>query len=205
MIASVDCSIEVSDGSLGGEDFEMNGEELTEEQLAKIRNKKAVLIREHRLKKTVAQNRSTVPRKFDKDKKYTTERMGREPSSLGLDPSAAVDRARSKSRGRKRDRSEDAMDVDDDAQEGNKKMRVRSKSRSMSISRSQSRPPAHEVVPGGGFKDSTQKKAALKISNSSHKKRDKNARRGEADRVIPTLRPKHLFSGKRGKGKTDRR
>ena len=105
MIASVDCSIEVSDGSLGGEDFEMNGEELTEEQLAKIRNKKAVLIREHRLKKTVAQNRSTVPRKFDKDKKYTTERMGREPSSLGLDPSAAVDRARSKSRGRKRDRS----------------------------------------------------------------------------------------------------
>ncbi|CAG7900251.1 unnamed protein product [Brassica rapa] len=190
------------------EDFEMDGEELTEEQkeqLAKIRNKKAVLIREHRLKKTVAQNRSTVPRKFDKDNKYTTKRMGRELSSLGLDPSAAVDRARSKSRGRKRDRSEDAMDVDDDAQERNKKMRVRSKSRSMSISRSQSRPPAHEVVPGDGFKDSTQKKAALKISNSSHKKRDKNARRGEADRVIPTLRPKHLFSGKRGKGKTDRR
>ncbi|CDY15519.1 BnaA08g28030D [Brassica napus] len=181
------------------EDFEMDGEELTDEQkeqLAKIRNKKAVLIREHRLKKTVAQNRSTVPRKFDKDNKYTTKRMGRELSSLGLDPSAAVDRARSKSRGRKRDRSEDAMDVDDE-QEGNKKMRVRSKSRSM--------PPAHEVVPGDGFKDSTQKKAALKISNSSHKKRDKNARRGEADRVIPTLRPKHLFSGKRGKGKTDRR
>ncbi|CAG7867827.1 nucleolar GTP-binding protein 1 [Brassica rapa] len=90
---------------------------------------------------------------------------------------------------------EDAMDVDDE-EEGNKKMRVRSKSRP---------PAAHEVVPGDGFKDSTQKKAALKISNSSHKKRDKNAKRGEADRVIPTLRPKHLFSGKRGKGKTDRR
>ena len=87
------------------------------------------------------------------------------------------------------------MDVDDE-EEGNKKMRVRSKSRP---------PAAHEVVPGDGFKDSTQKKAALKISNSSHKKRDKNAKRGEADRVIPTLRPKHLFSGKRGKGKTDRR
>ncbi|KAF3500290.1 hypothetical protein F2Q69_00045832 [Brassica cretica] len=42
-------------------------------------------------------------------------------------------------------------------------------------------------------------KAALKISNSSHKKRDKNARRGEADRVVPTLRLEHLFSGKRGK------
>ncbi|CAN8311247.1 unnamed protein product [Cochlearia groenlandica] len=193
------------------EDIEMDGEELSEEQklqLAAIRKKKAVLIREHRLKKTVAQNRSTVPRKFDKDKKYTTKRMGRELSAMGLDPSAAVDRARSKSRGRKRDRSEDAgddsMDVDDE-QQSNKKQRVRSKSRSMSISRSQSRPPAHEVVPGEGFKDTNQKKKAIKISNSSHKNRDKKALRGEADRTIPTLRPKHLFSGKRGKGKTDRR
>ncbi|CAG7909092.1 unnamed protein product [Brassica rapa] len=204
---------EIRQANTEEEDFEMDGEELTEEQkqqLAAIRNKKAVLIREHRLKKTVAQNRSTVPRKFDKDKKYTTKRMGRELSSLGLDPSSAVNRARSKSRGRKRDRSEDAgdddaMEVDDEQQQANKKLRVRSRSRSMSIARSQSRPPAHEVVPGEGFKDSTQKKAAIKISNSSHKKRDKNARRGEADRVIPTLRPKHLFSGKRGKGKTDRR
>ncbi|CAH2038916.1 unnamed protein product [Thlaspi arvense] len=193
------------------DEIETDGEELSVEQknqLAAIRKKKACLIREHRLKKTVAQNRSTVPRKFDKDKKYTTKRMGRELSALGLDPSSAVDRARSKSRGRKRDRSEDrgndAMDVDDEEQ-ANKKQRVRSKSRSMSISRSMSRPPAHEVVPGDGFKDSTQKKAALKIGNTSHKKRDKNARKGEADRTIPTLRPKHLFSGKRGKGKTDRR
>ncbi|CAA7054063.1 unnamed protein product [Microthlaspi erraticum] len=193
------------------DDVEMDVEELSEEQklqLAAIRKKKAVLIREHRLKKTVAQNRSTVPRKFDKDKKYTTKRMGRELSALGLDPSSAVDRARSKSRGRKRDRSEDgnndAMDVDDE-QQSNKKQRVRSKSRSMSVARSASRPPADAVVPGDGFKDSTQKKSALKISHGSHKKRDKNARKGEADRVIPTLRPKHLFSGKRGKGKTDRR
>ncbi|VAI83883.1 unnamed protein product [Triticum turgidum subsp. durum] len=35
--------------------------------------------------------------------------------------------------------------------------------------------------------------------------RKKKARRGEADRVIPTLKPKHLFSGKRGVGKTQRR
>ncbi|AAG29629.1 GTP-binding protein, putative [Arabidopsis thaliana] len=192
-------------------DMEMDIEKLSDEQLkqlSEIRKKKAILIKNHRLKKTVAQNRSTVPRKFDKDKKYTTKRMGRELSAMGLDPSSAMDRARSKSRGRKRDRSEDAgndaMDVDDE-QQSNKKQRVRSKSRAMSISRSQSRPPAHEVVPGEGFKDSTQKLSAIKISNKSHKKRDKNARRGEADRVIPTLRPKHLFSGKRGKGKTDRR
>ena len=31
------------------------------------------------------------------------------------------------------------------------------------------------------------------------------ARKGEGDRHIPTLRPKHLLVGHRGKGKTDRR
>ena len=33
----------------------------------------------------------------------------------------------------------------------------------------------------------------------------KAARRGEADRHIPDPKPKHMFSGKRGIGKTDRR
>lgn len=170
-----------------------------------------MLIQEHRLKKSNAQNRAVVPRKFDKDNKFTRKRMGRELSSLGLDPSSALNRARSKSRGSKRERyddlGEDAMDVDvnDDEQQKKKKMCLRSISRSsLSRSRSVSRPP-HEVLPGDGFKDSSQKVKAIKIGNKSHRKRDKAARRGEADRVIPSLKPKHLFSGKRGNGKTQRR
>ncbi|KAI3516324.1 hypothetical protein L1887_15238 [Cichorium endivia] len=125
-----------------GEDEEMDGEDLTPEQekeLFEIRKKKSMLIREHRIKKSTAESRPTVPRKFDKDKKFTSERMGRQLSSLGLDPRKAIERVRSKSRGRKRERSSDGMDVDDDGD--NKKMRVRSKSRSMSESRSRSRPP----------------------------------------------------------------
>jgi nucleolar GTP-binding protein len=31
----------------------------------------------------------------------------------------------------------------------------------------------------------------------------KMARKGEGDRIIPNEMPKHLFSGKRGIGKTD--
>lgn len=185
------------------DDEEMDGKELTPEEqeaLAKIRKKKSLLIREHRIKKSTAESRPMVPRKFDKDKKFTSERMGRQLSDLGLDPTAAISRARSVSRGRKRERSvarEDAMDVD---QNPNKKLRVRSQSRS----RSMSRPPG-EVIPGEGFKDSAQKMKALKIAKKSTKKRNKNARRGEADRVIPNLKPKHLYSGKRSIGKTDRR
>jgi len=63
----------------------------------------------------------------------------------------------------------------------------------------------NEVVPGEGFKDSAQKIKAIKLAKKSVKKRNKDARRGEADRVIPNLKPKHLFSGKRSTGKTERR
>ncbi|KAE8673741.1 Nucleolar GTP-binding protein 1 [Hibiscus syriacus] len=192
-----------------GDEFEMDGEELSPEEqeaLAEIRKKKNFLIQQHRMKKSTAESRPIVPRKFDTDRKFTTERMGRQLSSLGLDPSLAIKRARSKSRGRKRERSVDsgeadggdAMDID--GNQASKKLRLRSASRS----RSRSRPPS-EVVPGEGLKDSAQKIKAIKLAKKSVKKRNKNARRGEADRVIPTLKPKHLFSGKRSIGKTQRR
>ncbi|XVE62145.1 hypothetical protein DITRI_Ditri06bG0095300 [Diplodiscus trichospermus] len=192
-----------------GDDFKMDGQELSPEEqeaLAEIRKKKSLLIQQHRMKKSTAESRPVVPRKFDTGRKFTTERMGRQLSVLGLDPSLAINRAWSKSRGRKRERSVDrreadggdAMDIDGNQQ--SKKLRLRSTSRS----RSRSRPPG-EVVPGEGLKDSAQKFKAIKLAKKSVKKRNKDARRGEADRVIPTLKPKHLFSGKRSIGKTQRR
>lgn len=188
----------------GDEDLDMDDNELTPEEkiaLAEIRKKKSLLIQQHRIKKSTAESRPTVPRKFDKDRKFTSERMGRQLSKLGLDPSLAINRARSMSRGRKRERSVggDAMDVD--SENSNKKLRLRSTSRS----RSRSRPPTNELVPGEGYRDSAQKVKAIKLGRKSVKMRNKDARKGEADRVIPTLKPKHLFSGKRGIGKTTRR
>ncbi|KAK6235600.1 hypothetical protein SCA6_010937 [Theobroma cacao] len=173
-------------------EFEMH------EALAAIQKKKSLLIQQHRIKKSTAESRPTVPRKFDKNREFTTERMGRQLLDMGLDPSLAINRARSRSRGKKRERSLDrgdndsgkAMDIDVDRPY--KMPRMRFRSLSMSRSTSQLRPPS-EVVPGEGFKDSVQKK------------RNKDARRGEAERVIPTLKPKHFFSGKRSIGKTQRR
>ncbi|KAM0884667.1 hypothetical protein ACQ4PT_030832 [Festuca glaucescens] len=179
-------------------------DELTEEQreiLGKIRKKKAMLIQEHRMKKSTAESRPIVPRKHDKDRKFTTKRLGRQLTSMGVDPTAAVNRLRSQSRGRKRERSLSRAEGDDmevDGQHSDKKLRTRSRSRSQSR-------PMTEVVPGEGLRDSAQKKKAIKKSRDSVKNRNKEARRGEGDRVIPTLRPKHLFSGKRGVGKTSRR
>ncbi|RWR83209.1 GTP binding domain-containing protein [Cinnamomum micranthum f. kanehirae] len=195
-------------GEVEEDDFEMDDKELTPEEqeaLAEIRKKKSLLIQEHRIKKSTAESRPTVPRKFDKDKKFTSERMGRQLSALGLDPMSAINRARSRSvsrRGRKRERSvgrggDNGDNMDMDVDQPNKRMRSRSRSRS------QSRPPG-EIVTGEGFKDSAQKTKALKLAKKSMRVRNKDARRGEADRVIPTLKPKHLFSGKRPIGKTSR-
>lgn len=182
-----------------GDDCDMDGHELTaekQEDLAKIRKR---LIQQNRIKKSTAESRPIGPRKFDKDKEFRSERMGRQLSDLGLDPTLAINWARSRSRGRKRERSLDHMDMDVD--QPNRKLRVRS----MSWARSKSRPPS-EVVPGEGIKDSAQKlKAPLKLAKKSVKKRNKDAWRGEADRVINTLKPKHLFSAKRSIGKTRRR
>ncbi|GJW24436.1 nucleolar GTP-binding protein 1-like protein [Tanacetum coccineum] len=190
------------------DDEERDVEELTPQQqqeLAEIRKKKSVLIREYRIGKSTAESRPIVPRLFDKDRKFTSEKMGWQLSSLGLDPSKAIERARSKSRIRKRERSSDhggdEMDVDNDG--SNKKLRLRSFSRSGT--RSSSRPPMIEVVPGEGYKDSAMKVKAFKIGWDSCKKRNKEARKGEGDRVIPTLKPKHLYTGKRSNGKTQRR
>lgn len=44
-----------------------------------------------------------------------------------------------------------------------------------------------------------------KMHKTSQKKMNQFGKAGESDRYIGTKMPKHLFSGKRGSGKTDRR
>jgi nucleolar GTP-binding protein len=48
-------------------------------------------------------------------------------------------------------------------------------------------------------------KKARKMAKQAQRPFNQEARKGEADRRILTAKPKHLFSGKRGSGKTDRR
>jgi len=46
---------------------------------------------------------------------------------------------------------------------------------------------------------------AEKLGRLAIRDRNRDGRRGEADRHVPDLKPKHLFSGHRGIGKNDRR
>lgn len=73
------------------------------------------------------------------------------------------------------------------------------------LTRAQSRSKSRVTKPAPGMNSI---KSTLKSKAMLHytlKKLGKKGKQGVSDRFIPTLRPKHLFTGKRGIGKTDRR
>jgi nucleolar GTP-binding protein len=106
-------------------------------------------------------------------------------SDLGIDASAAVERARSRSRSRSRSRADSAARAA--AAVGQK--RKRSESRGLSA----------------GIRDAKLQKTADDMQKSFEKRTKSQARKGEGDRHISPKLPKHLFSGKRKMGTHDRR
>jgi nucleolar GTP-binding protein len=177
----------------------MAGEEDSEEEeerkalAAQIKSKQAVIKAEAGLKKT--NNKPQVPRKF---KTKTLADADVELSARGLDTTKM--RERSRSRNAKRRRDSDAEEAPSAAPRG----------RSASRGRSQSAAPkersrVRSVTPGDGFRNVKHKAAAETLARKETRKLARNARKGEADRHVFDEKPKHLFSGKRGMGKTDRR
>ena len=69
------------------------------------------------------------------------------------------------------------------------------------VGRSLSRTPRDQ----SGIRDSVQLTVAKKKMKRSQTFFAKKSKKGEADRVIMSKMPKHLFSGKRKSGKTSRR
>ena len=184
---------------------------LTEEEkqlLGEIKLRRKKLVAEHRRKKSVAGNSSKIPAsKADPEGKRTTRNMKDSLESMGLDADKAVERARSQSRGRKRERSSSRFqeggdgDVDEDMEGVEKKRTHSSRSRYKSVAKRVAQTPAS----GSGLKNAEANIKAQRLADLAQRKSSKKARSGEGDRVIVTKMPKHLFSGKRGNGKTDRR
>uniref|UniRef100_A0A915JH00 Uncharacterized protein n=1 Tax=Romanomermis culicivorax TaxID=13658 RepID=A0A915JH00_ROMCU len=56
-----------------------------------------------------------------------------------------------------------------------------------------------------GIPDQTKREKAQKLGNKAQSRIRRNAKAGEADRRVFVKLPKHLYSGKRKMGKTDRR
>ena len=176
--------------------------------LREVRARRAELVDAHRRKKSAGNNAPTLPRTVsashaDPAKRATTKRMKESLGAMGIDPSLAIQRARDKSQareGRKRARSAAPDEDMGDAEGGEDEVRRHSsKSRSVSVAKRTSRSK------GAGLKDADDVMRAQKMADKAQRKMNKRAKIGEADRSIITKMPKHLFSGKRGIGKTDRR
>ena len=171
--------------------------------LGRVRTRRNQLIAEHRRKKAAGNNNPVIPRKADAARRLNTTNMKTSLESMGLDASAAVERARSRSVSRRVKRGRSMAGDDDmrgaDDTDDTKKMRT-SKSRSKSVMRR-----VKEDDAAVGFKSVDAKMRAAKLADKAQRKMNKMAKAGEGDRSIQTKMPKHLFSGKRGNGKTDRR
>ncbi|MCJ1270067.1 Nucleolar GTP-binding protein 1 [Lobaria immixta] len=156
-----------------------------------IREKRQLIRNEAKLNKSL-KNRAMIPRPA-KSKKLSV--MEDHLDSLGFDTTAISARARSQSRGRRSVRSkpetDDPMDVD--TPQGVDVLRAKSRARSQSNRR-------EDGVTSVGTRSKAEKLAKL-----GQVKMNRMARQGEADRHTSSALPKHLFSGKRGMGKTQRR
>ncbi|KAI9779246.1 MAG: Nucleolar GTP-binding protein 1 [Geoglossum umbratile] len=195
-------ALEKEEERLEAEGFYQSDDTSEGEEEADIRAK-AELIREKRqliqnaakMKKSL-KNRAVIPRTA------TTKKLSDMKShlnSLGLNTASTSARARSQSRGRgmasrHSNREDDAMDVDpfmDSQPEAY--LRAESKARSQSNRRED------------GIATTAARSKAEKLAKLSQKRMNRMARQGEADRHTTSALPKHLFSGKRGMGKTQRR
>lgn len=175
------------DAEVGGYRF-VTGDE--KELVKKIKDKKILVKMESDREKSAHGNRSAIQRN---QAPVRRSRLQEHLQSLGMekeDASELVDRAARHS-GKKRARSESA---------GLSLARSESRGRSLSRSRSVS------IAPGEGFATVRQKEKAMELGHKRFKSSvAANSRKGDADRTIFNKLPKHLNSGKRGIGKTDRR
>ncbi|CAL7937284.1 unnamed protein product [Xylocopa violacea] len=159
-------------------------------QMAKqIREKKAIMKDEARIQK--ASTKPVVPRTTTaKLRDRSVSKLKEQMEDLGIDMEDSENAHFARTKRRSRSLSQPAR----------KRARLQSESRSKG--RSSSRPPRDEM----GVKDVTMKSKLKNIAHKAlRKKIAKKGLKGEGDRFIGTKMPKHLFSGKRGIGKTDRR
>jgi len=184
---------------------------LTPEQLAKvkrIREKRSIMIQHHRMKKGT--NEAKIPQKFGTDTSKNLDAFQKHLSDLGMNGQDVIDRIRERSRSRSRSqpraRSESRARSDSQvssrsrsvsaSRSGRKRTRSELESRGLSVSRAVSQSRAL---------NNNNRSTAERLAKRSKKELSRDGRKGESDRHIFDLKPKHLYSGKRGIGSTDRR
>ena len=149
-----------------------------------IRDRKKLIVQAHRAAR--GRTRPTLP-KTAAAKFNTVSDMGEHLESMGLDPTDATERTRLAA-GRKRTRAETVPD------QAVKDVEVGERDEVLA-----------DQMSNLGFRNVKQKLESEKQHKKVQTQASKMGKRGESDRQIQTKMPRHLFSGKRGMGSTDRR
>ncbi|XP_032222228.2 GTP-binding protein 4 isoform X2 [Nematostella vectensis] len=167
------------------EELDSEGEEI-KNKAAEIREKRKLIVKQHRESKGT--NRPIIPRKALA--KAETARNKRSAGVIDSDKKMDIDEDDEPMTGRKRSRSQTPANA------------KRRRSNTASVTpRSQSRVPRDQ----SGLSNPEKKQKAKTLAKTVQRKMNRMGKAGEADRMIRTKMPKHLFSGKRKGGKTSRR
>ncbi|GAA5884841.1 hypothetical protein JCM6882_007117 [Rhodosporidiobolus microsporus] len=207
-------------GFYDSESEEDSDEEAVRTAASTIRDKKA-MIRLKNQDKGKAQNRPIIPRK---DQTRTLSDMTDRLKEAGYDASSLEERATllAKARGLMgRKRSAGDMDLDEDEEgdeawgsegeddegmevdeegQANKKRRT---GKTSLVSKGKRVPESNRAT--AGLRDEVQAAKASRLRELYQREPNRLAKASESDRHIRTKMPKHLFSGKRKAGKTNRR
>ncbi|KAL7315426.1 Nucleolar GTP-binding protein 1 [Mucor circinelloides] len=167
------------------EDILDDEEEVLRTAADAIRDRKKLIVQAHRAAR--GRTRPTLP-KTAAAKFTTAGDMDEHLASMGIDGTDAAERVRNAAASRKRTRNEAIPD------EAVKDAGANERDELLA-----------EEMSNLGFRNVKQKLEADKQKKNVQKQASKMGKRGEADRQIQTKMPKHLFSGKRGMGSTDRR
>eukprot|EP01125_Pyxidicula_operculata_P007511 TRINITY_DN2553_c0_g4_i1.p2 TRINITY_DN2553_c0_g4~~TRINITY_DN2553_c0_g4_i1.p2 ORF type:complete len:659 (+),score=156.84 TRINITY_DN2553_c0_g4_i1:2210-4186(+) len=169
------------------------------EKVLKIRQKRALVIQQSRLKKGTDQPR--LPSKYNIKGRDMTD-FSDHLKALGLDGEEVTSRIRARSHSRARSSlgaspsRARAASADSVSRMGRKRKREESVARGMSTSRT----PAQS-----GLKNDKQQALAFRLAKRARLEMSRDGRAGESDRHVYDNKPKHLFSGKMTSGKKDRR
>lgn len=164
-----------------------------------IREKRVLMRNEAKMRKSL-KNRAVIPRSA-KAKKVSEMEAALDLAGYDVDAASARARSQSHARGRTTTHGDTAMGEDGDA------MDIDSTDPRQAIARAKSRARTHPTTNRlvDGVADATARSKAERLAKLSQKKMNRMARQGEADRHTTASLPKHLFSGKRTIGKTQRR
>jgi nucleolar GTP-binding protein len=155
-------------------------------------------------------NSSKIPRKFrpiplqDIEKELKLRGVDDEILDRAKETTRSMSRGRTSSvKSRSRSASEARILLDAESRDQGVKETITGKKRKRSLSTN-----SRSLSTTGkfsGIMDPRQQIKAVELGRKKQKIMNQNAKKGEGDRVIPDLMPKHLYTGKRSNGKNERR